>query len=144
LAQRLGNKLELLLAESLRLAHDSGAVRTQDLARVTVDTTVQLKNITLPTDAKLVHAAIRGLNRLARQHSVSLRQSYLRIAKRAVLMAGRYAHAKEFNRYRRELRLLRSRLAASFATSHATSFRARAYFSHDFRAPLARSHSART
>jgi IS5 family transposase len=41
---------------------------------------------------------------------VSLRQSYLRIAKRAALMAGRYAHAKQFNRYRRELRLLRFRL----------------------------------
>jgi len=108
--KRLGNKLELLLAESLRVAHDSGALRTRDLARVTVDTTVQPKNITFPTDAKLVHAAIRGLNRLARQHGVSLRQSYLRIAKRAALMAGRYAHAKQFNRYRRELRLLRSRL----------------------------------
>ena len=108
--KRLGNKLELLLAESLRVAHDSGALRRRDLARVTVDTTVQPKNITFPTDAKLVHAAIKGLNRLARQHGVSLRQSYLRIAKRAALMAGRYAHAKQFNRYRRELRLLRSRL----------------------------------
>jgi IS5 family transposase len=86
--KRLGNKLELLLAESLRVAHDSGALRTRDLARVTVDTTVQPKNITFPTDAKLLHAAIKGLNRLARQHGVSLRQSYLRIAKRAALMAG--------------------------------------------------------
>ena len=32
--KRLGNKLELLLAESLRVAHDSGALRTRDLARV--------------------------------------------------------------------------------------------------------------
>ena len=39
-----------------------------------------------------------------------LRQSYLRVAKRAAMMAGRYAHAKQFNRHRRELRLLRSRL----------------------------------
>jgi IS5 family transposase len=39
-----------------------------------------------------------------------LRQSYLRIAKRAAMMAGRYAHAKQFNRHRRELRLLRTRL----------------------------------
>src|SRR5262245_56632852 len=90
--KRLGNKLELLLAESLRVAHDSGALRRRDLARVTVDTTVQPKNITFPTDAKLVHAAIKVLNRLARQHGVSLRQSYLRIAKRAALMSGRYAH----------------------------------------------------
>ena len=41
---------------------------------------------------------------------MQLRQSYLRIAKRAAMMAGRYAHAKQFNRHRRQLRLLRTRL----------------------------------
>ena len=74
--KRLGDKLELLLAESLRVAHESGALRTRDLARVTVDTTVQPKDITFPTDAKLLHAAIKGLNRLASKHGVRLRQSY--------------------------------------------------------------------
>lgn len=108
--ERLGGKLELLLAESLRVAHISGALRTRDLARVTVDTTVQPKAITFPTDAKLLHAAIKGLNRLARKHGVRLRQSYLRIAKRAAMMAGRYAHAKQFKRHHRELRILRTRL----------------------------------
>ena len=92
--KRLGEKLELLLAESLRVAHEAGALRTRDLKRVTVDTTVQPKAITFPTDAKLLHAAIQGLNRLARRHGIRLRQSYLRIAKRAAMMAGRYAHAK--------------------------------------------------
>jgi IS5 family transposase len=108
--KRLGDKLELLLAESLRVAHESGALRTKDLKRVTVDTTVQPKNISFPTDAKLLHAAIKGLNRLARKHGVRLRQSYVRIAQRAAMMAGRYAHAKQFNRHHRQLRLLRSRL----------------------------------
>ncbi len=108
--KRLGDKLELLLAESLRVAHDSGALRTRDLKRVTVDTTVQPKNISFSTDAKLLHAAIRGLNRMACKHGVRLRQSYVRIAKRAAMMAGRYAHAKHFNRHRRELRILRTRL----------------------------------
>ena len=108
--KRLGDKLELVLAESLRVAHEAGALRTRDLKRVTVDTTVQPKAITFPTDAKLLHAAIKGLNRLARRHRVQLRQSYLRIAKRAAMMAGRYAHAKQFNRHRRQLRLLRTRL----------------------------------
>ena len=98
------------MAESLRVAHASGALRAGDLKRVTVDTTVQPKNISFPTDAKLLHAAIRGLNRLANKHGVRLRQSYLRIAKRAAMMAGRYAHAKQFNRHRRELRTLRTRL----------------------------------
>jgi transposase, IS5 family len=108
--KRLGDKLELLLAESLRVAHESGALRTKDLARVTVDTTVQPKNITFPTDAKLLHAAIRGLVRLAKKRGVRLRQSYLRIAKRAAMMAGRYAHAKQFKRHHRQLRILRYRL----------------------------------
>jgi IS5 family transposase len=108
--KRLGSKLELLLAESLRVAHEVGALRTRDLKRVTVDTTVQPKAITFPTDAKLLHAAIKGLNRLARKGGVRLRQSYLRIAKRAAMMASRYAHAKQFKRHHRQLRLLRSRL----------------------------------
>jgi IS5 family transposase len=50
---------------------------------VTVDTTVQPKAITFPTDAKLLHAAIKGL---ATKHGVRLRQSYLRIAKNAAMM----------------------------------------------------------
>jgi hypothetical protein len=41
---------------------------------------------------------------------VELRQSYLRVAKRAAMMVGRYAHAKQFNRHHRELRFLRTRL----------------------------------
>ena len=108
--KRLGDKLELLLVESLRVAHETGALRTRDLKRVTVDTTVQPKAITFPTDAKLLHAAIKGLNRLTRRCGVRLRQSYLRIAKRAAMMASRYAHAKQFKRHHRQLRLLRSRL----------------------------------
>jgi transposase, IS5 family len=107
---RLGDKLELLLAESLRLAHETGALRSKDLERVTIDTTVQPKAVTFPTDAKLLHAAIKGLNRLAQKYGVRLRQSYRRVAKRAAMMAGRYAHAKQFNRHRKQLRILRTRL----------------------------------
>ncbi|MCP1838631.1 hypothetical protein ACVIHI_000007 [Bradyrhizobium sp. USDA 4524] len=102
--KRLGDKLERLLAESLRVAHEAGALLSQDLNRVTVDATVQPKAISFPTDAKLLHAAIRGLNRLARKQGVRLRQSYSRVAKGAAMMEGRYAHAKQFKRQ------LRSRL----------------------------------
>jgi len=87
---RIGDKLDLLLQESLRLAHDTGALKGDDLARVTVDTTVQPKNVTHPTDAKLMLKAIEQLGLLARRHGVILRQSYRRVAKRAALMAGRY------------------------------------------------------
>jgi IS5 family transposase len=108
--KRLGAKLDRLLAESLRVAHEVGALRGQDLKRVTVDTTVQPKAITFPTDAKLLHAAIKGLNRLATKHGISLRQSYSRVAKTAAMMASRYAHAKQFKRHQQQLRILKSRL----------------------------------
>ena len=108
--QRIGDKLELLLQESLRVAHDLGALKKGDLARITVDTTVQPKNVTHPTDAKLLLKAIEQLGKLARRHGVPLRQSYVRVAKRAALMAGRYAHAKQFKRCNGRLRFLRTRL----------------------------------
>jgi IS5 family transposase len=108
--KRIGDKLDILLAESLRLAEDTGALKKSDLARVTVDTTVQPKNITFPTDAKLLEAAIQQLAKLAKKHDVPLRQSYTRVAKRAAMMAGRYAHAKQFKRHNRRLKFLRTRL----------------------------------
>ena len=45
-----------------------------------VDTTVHPKAMSFPTDADLPHAAIKGLNRLARKHGVGLRQPNLRVA----------------------------------------------------------------
>lgn len=108
--------------ESLRVAHDAGALRSQDLKRVTVDTTVQPKPITFQTDAKLLHAAIKGLNRLARSHGVRLWQSYSRVAKLAAMMAGRYAHAKQFRRHQRQLRILRSRLKRDEISFDSLSF----------------------
>ena len=108
--RRIGDTLDLLLAESLRVAHETGALKPQHLTRISVDTTVQPKNVTHPTDAKLMHKAVVMLGQLARRHGVTLRQSYVRVAKRAAVMAGRYAHAKQFKRRNRELRFLRTRL----------------------------------
>jgi len=108
--KRIGDRLDILLAESLRIAHDTGALKKSDLARVTVDTTVQPKNVTFPTDAKLLETAIRQLGKLAKEHDVPLRQSYIRLAKQAAMMAGRYAHAKQFKRMRRRIKFLRTRL----------------------------------
>jgi IS5 family transposase len=108
--KRIGDRLDALLAETLRVAHDAGALKKSDMARVTVDTTVQPKNITFPTDAKLLLRAIEQLNRLAKAHGVMLRQSYTRVARRAAMMAGRYAHARQFKRFNREVKFLRTRL----------------------------------
>jgi IS5 family transposase len=109
--QRLGEEqLAALVQESLSVAHKTGAIATKDLERVVVDTTVQPKAVAHPTDARLTHRAIVKLVDLARRHGVPLRQSYLRVAKRAAIMVGRYSHAHQFNRARRELKFLRTRL----------------------------------
>jgi IS5 family transposase len=109
--QRLGEEqIAALLQESLSVAHRSGAIETTDLERVVVDTTVQEKAVAHPTDARLTHRAIEKLVDLAKREDVELRQSYLRLAKRAAIMVGRYTHAHQFKRARRELKFLRTRL----------------------------------
>lgn len=109
--QRLGDEaLAALLQESLAVAHKTEAISTTDLERVVVDTTVQPKAIAHPTDARLVHRALEKLVALAKAEGVPLRQSYLRVAKRAAIMVGRYAHAHQFKRMRRALKFLRTRL----------------------------------
>jgi transposase, IS5 family len=109
--QRLGEeRLAALLQESLRVAHATGALATKDLERVVVDTTVQPKAVAHPTDARLTHKAIIKLVAFAKAHGIVLRQSYLRVAKRAAIMVGRYTHAHQFKRANRELRFLRKRL----------------------------------
>jgi len=92
------------------VAHRTGAIETKDLERVVVDTTVQEKAIAHPSDARLMHRAIEKLVDLAKREGIELRQSYLRVAKRAAIMVGRYTHAHQFKRARRELKFLRTRL----------------------------------
>ncbi len=109
--QRLGEEqLVALIQESLSVAHKMGAIETKDLERVAVDTTVQPKAIAHPTDARLMHRALEKLVALAQREDVPLRQSYRRVAKRAAIMVGRYIHAHQFNRARRQLKFLRTRL----------------------------------
>jgi transposase, IS5 family len=109
--QRLGEEqLVALIQESLSVAHRTGALATTDLEQVVVDTTVQPKAIAHPTDARLCYRALEKLVALAQRNDVPLRQSYRRVAKRAAIMVGRYTHAHQFKRARRELKFLRIRL----------------------------------
>jgi IS5 family transposase len=71
---------------------------------------VQPKAVAFPTDAKLMHRARERLVRLAKKHCVSLRQSYARVGKRALMAYQRYAHAKQFKRANRALRSVRTYL----------------------------------
>jgi IS5 family transposase len=54
-------------------------------AEVVVDTTVQEKNITHPTDTKLAHKVIRRCWKLADRHGVKLRRRYRKAVRHCVL-----------------------------------------------------------
>src|SRR5918997_5768569 len=109
--QRMGEeRLIALPQESLSVATRSGAAEPADFRQVIIDTTVQEKAVTFPTDAKLIHRARERLVRLAQKHRVSLRQSYARVGKIALIQHQRYAHAKQFRRANKALRRLRTML----------------------------------
>src|ERR1700730_14099996 len=108
---RMGEeRLQALLQESLSVATRTEAIKPSELSQVIVDTTVQPKNVTFPTDAKLLNRAREKLVRLAQHHGGGLRQSYARVGKFALIQHQRYAHAKQFKRANRMLRKLRTYL----------------------------------
>ena len=97
--QRVGaERLAVLLAETVAIAVSDRHVTKRELPQVIVDTTVQEKNITHPTDSKLYLRAIVKLADGAQDRGVKLRQTYRRVAKKAAVMVGRYAHARQFKR----------------------------------------------
>src|SRR5260370_28981753 len=92
---RMGEaRLQALLQESLSVATRTKAIKPSELSRVIVDTTVQPKNVTFPTDAKLLNRAREKLVRLAQRHGVGLRQSYSRGGKFALIQHQRFATAQ--------------------------------------------------
>jgi len=107
--QRIGaERMETLLVESLDAAQRGGAVQEKHLRRVTIDTTVQPKAVTHPTDSKLLHRGIAILARLARRHGVVLRQSYVRVARWAMREAARLMHSGRPRQAERQVRRLRT------------------------------------
>ncbi len=98
------DRLQTLLQETISLGRREGFIRPQELTRVNVDTTVQEKNITYPTDSKLLYKSIEELGTVARSRGIQLRQSYIRVGKRMSVKASRYAHARQYKRMQRSLR----------------------------------------
>jgi IS5 family transposase len=111
---RIGpERLEALLAETLAAAKRVGAVEPSQMRRVTIDTTAQTKAIAHPSDSHLLMRAIEWLNRLAKKQGVALRQSYLRLGRRARREVARLMHAgarKQAERWLRKLRVWTGRL----------------------------------
>ena len=109
--QRIGaSGCEKLLAESIQAGLKSGAVKERDFKRVTVDTTVQEKAVSFPTDSKLLNRSRERLVKLCQRNALKLRQTYTRKGPQALWKASRYAHAQQLQRLHRQVRRLRTYL----------------------------------
>ena len=96
-----------ILSLSINVALRSEAVKTKDLAKVIVDSTVMPKNITFPTDSKLYAKYRQNLVKLSEKHQINLRQNYNLVAKTLSFQIGRYLQAKQMKRARKAMKKLK-------------------------------------
>jgi transposase, IS5 family len=101
---------EVLLAQSIATGLTTQTLKPASLDKLNVDTTVQEKAVAFPTDARLFYKMREKLARLAERRGLKLRQSYRRVARRALIMVGRYGRACQRKRMLRETRRLKSYL----------------------------------
>lgn len=107
--RRIGaDEMELLLAETIAVAVQTGAVNERQLSRITVDTTVQTKAVAHPTDSHLLLRAAEWLVRLAKRHGVKLRQSFSRLMVQARREAARLIHTGGHKQGLRWIRRMRT------------------------------------
>ena len=83
---RIGESgIELILKESIRISQEEKRENNKGGKggiHVSVDTTVQEKNITFPTDSKLHRKIIKKCQKIADEEGIKQRQSYSRILKK--------------------------------------------------------------
>lgn len=109
--KRIGTSgCETMLKLTITAGLSSKTITQHSLQVVNVDTTVQDKAVAFPTDARLYHKARKALVRQAKQCGLPLRQSYERVGKYALMMNGRYAHARQMKRAKRMQKSLRTYL----------------------------------
>jgi IS5 family transposase len=102
--QRIGEPgVQIIFAESVRL-HG----RHAQVSEVHIDTTVQEKNITYPTDSKLAIKIINRLNKLARKHGIQQRRTYVKEVKNLRLACRHFRHVKRRRKALRALKRLRT------------------------------------
>jgi IS5 family transposase len=75
---------------------------------VNIDTTVQEKHITYPTDAKLAIKIINRLNKLARFHGIQQRRTFIKEVKNLRLSIRHFRHVKKRAKARKALKRLRT------------------------------------
>ncbi len=77
-------------------------------SNVNIDTTVQEKNITYPTDAKLAIKIINRVNKLAKEHGIQQRRTYVKEVKICRLSIRHFRHIKKRGKAKKALTRLRT------------------------------------
>jgi IS5 family transposase len=109
--QRIGVKgAETLLSQTILTGIEQGYLKRAHCERVSVDTTVQTKDVRFPTDARLYDRMREVLVRGAESNDIDLRQNYARVGKRILRRQQNYAHAKQMRRAARETKRLKTLL----------------------------------
>ena len=101
---------EELLKETIEAGLKLKAVKSFQLKRVNIDTTVQEKEIRFPTDARLYDRARQRLVDFAKERGIKLRQNYNRKSKEMLYWQSRYSHARQMKRAKACTRKLRNYL----------------------------------
>ncbi len=103
--------LEELLKATIDTAVAIKAVKTAELERVIVDTTVQEKTIAHPVDSRLLEIAHHHkVISAAKRAGVQLKQTLAKEGKELRRRAGGYAHAKQFRRLKKVVKRQRTTL----------------------------------
>jgi len=102
--------MEKLLEETITTGLEIGVLKKISMNKLNVDTTVQEKAISFPTDSKLYHRMREKLVELSKEHGVILRQSYKYKSKYAYYWRGRYTSCRQMKRANKQQRSLKTYL----------------------------------
>ena len=100
--------LQQLLKSSIETALQIKALKSTELERVIVDTTVQEKAIAHPVDRRLLEIARHKVVRAAKRAGLLLKQTFAKEGKQLRRQAGGYAHAKQFRRLKKGVKRQRT------------------------------------
>jgi IS5 family transposase len=107
----MGNQtIEELFKETVKTAENSNQLKGKDFEQLNVDTTVQEKAISFPTDARLYYKMLKELVEQATKRGIALRQSYKFVSKKALAKQSGYAHARQMKRARKMTKKLKTYL----------------------------------
>ena len=117
--QRIGEAgAELILKESIRVNNEDHPEDKNGITVVSVDTTVQEKNITYPTDDKLYKKIIKKCWKIAGEEGIDLRQRYTMTVKKLSYQQrfkGTKRGAKQARKAGKKIKIIAGRLVRDIA-----------------------------